>query len=75
MKLNKDDLNNIDSCLTAEICKLKSKQGRDPKNITLNQLIHKRIIKLRLTRKKIINANRKKKNHTLLNFFLKLINN
>ena len=39
------------------------------------KLIHKRIIKLRLTRKKIINANRKKKNHTLLNFFLKLINN
>ena len=73
MKLNKDDLNNIDSCLTAEICKLKSKQGRDPKNITLNQLIHKRIIKLKLTRKKIINENRK--SNTLLNFFLKLINN
>ena len=73
MKLNKDDLNNIDSCLTSEICKLKSKQGREFKNITLNQLIHKRIIKLKLTRKKIINENRK--SNTLLNFFLKLINN
>ena len=73
MKLNKDDLNNIDSCLTAEICKLKSKQGRNSKNITLNQLIHKRIIKLKLIRKKIINENRK--SNTLLNFFLKQINN
>jgi hypothetical protein len=73
MKLNKDDLNNIDSCLTSEIYKLKSKQGRDSKNIILNQLIHKRIIKLKLTRRKIINENRK--NNTLLNFFLKLINN